>query len=463
MPTVGQIEKITQGRVLALFRERLRYDCLGDLRDQDNRNIKTALLRAWLLKRGVEATLADKALRELDRAANGAGHLYDLNREVYRLLRYGVKVRTGVGENHVNVFLIDWGNPEANDFAVAEEVTVKGADLANAAKAETKRPDVVIYINGIALGVLELKRSTVSVSEGIRQNLDNQKKEFIQPFFTTMQWVMAGNDSEGLRYGTIETSEKYYLAWVEPTGTYANEENLLDRHLLQVCNKARFLELMHDFVVFDAGIKKLCRQNQYFGIKAAQDYIRRREGGIIWHTQGSGKTLTMVWLAQWLRENCTDARVLIITDRKELDQQIETNFIGIGQEIFRTKSGADLIYALNATAPWLIGSLVHKFGGRSEETDEESVAAVKDFADALKQLPPGFKAKGDVYVFVDECHRTQSGELNKAMRAILPDALFIGFTGTPLLHADKDTSRKVWGDFIRFCRISAKALSVGLF
>ena len=178
-------------------------------------------------------------------------------------------------------------------------MTVKGAD----AKASTKRPDVVLYVNGIALGVLELKRSTVSVAEGIRQNLDNQKKEFIQPFFSTMQLVMAGNDTEGLRYATIETPEKYYLRWVEDSGPYASEPNLLDRHLLQVCGKARLLELIHDFVVFDAGTKKLCRQNQYFGVKAAQDFIRRREGGIIWHTQGSGKSLTMVWLAKWIREN----------------------------------------------------------------------------------------------------------------------------------------------------------------
>ena len=146
-----------------------------------------------------------------------------------------MKVQPEVGENHVTVWLIDWKHPENNHFAIAEEVTVKGAD----AKASTKRPDVVIYINGIALGVLELKRSTVSVAEGIRQNLDNQKKEFIQPFFSTMQWVMAGNDSEGLRYATIETPEKYYLKWVEESGLYAGEPNLLDRQLLQVCEKAR--------------------------------------------------------------------------------------------------------------------------------------------------------------------------------------------------------------------------------
>lgn len=275
MSAVGQIEKCTHARVVALFRDRLCYDDLGDRSALENRNVEEALLRGWLAKQDVSEPLINRALHELNRVATDTSkHLYDRNKEVYDLLRYGVKVQPGAGENRVTVWLIDWKRPENNHFAVAEEVTVKGAD----AKASTKRPDVVIYINGIALGVLELKRSTVSVAEGIRQNLDNQKKEFIQPFFSTMQWVMAGNDTEGLRYATIETPEKYYLRWVENGGPYASEPNLLDRHLLQVCRKARLLELIHDFVVFDAGTKKLCRQNQYFGVKAAQEFIQRREG-----------------------------------------------------------------------------------------------------------------------------------------------------------------------------------------
>ncbi|WP_217807251.1 DEAD/DEAH box helicase family protein [Methylomagnum ishizawai] len=123
-----------------------------------------------------------------------------------------------------------------------------------------------------------------------------------------------------LRYATIDTGEKYYLKWVEDSGPHADEPNPLDRHLMQTCGKRRFLELIHDFIVYDAGTKKVCRQNQYFGVKAAQDFILRREGGIIWHTQGSGKSLTMVWLAKWIREHRIGARVLIITDRTELDE-----------------------------------------------------------------------------------------------------------------------------------------------
>lgn len=437
---VGQIERATQQRVVKLFRETLGYDYLDDWTDRiGNSNIEVDLLRKFLKKQGYNDTLITKALHQLSKVAGDqTKSLYDINSSVYGLLRYAVKVKEDIGENTQDVYLIDWKNPLNNHFAIAEEVTVKGAD----AKANTKRPDIVLYVNGIALGVLELKRSIVSVSEGIRQNLDNQKKIFIQPFFTTMQLVMAGNDTEGVRYGTIQTPEKYYLTWKQDS----NIENLLDRHVSQLCDKTHFLENIHDFIVFDAGIKKLCRHNQYFGVKAAQDHVRRREGGIIWHTQGSGKSLIMVWLAKWIRENVNDARVLIITDRTELDEQIETVFFGVSEKIYRTKSGADLISKLNATNPWLIASLIHKFVGKEEG---ELEGDIQGFIDEMKRsLPADFKAKGDIYVFVDECHRTQSGELHKAMKAILPNAMFVGFTGTPLLKTDKQKSIEIFGKYI---------------
>jgi len=255
---------------------------------------------------------------------------------------------------------------------------------------------------------------------------------------------MAGNDTQGLRYGVIETPEKHFLEWKEDVPhTF---DNPLDFHLSRICNKQRLLEIVHDFVVFDAGIKKTCRHNQYFDIQEAKKYIARREGGIIWHTQGSGKSLTMVWLAKWIRENVTDARVLIVTDRTELDDQIEKVFSGVDETIYRTKSGADLVAKLNQPVPWLVCSLVHKFGRHS---DSEESAAADDFIQELKRsLPSDFKAKGDLYVFVDECHRTQSGKLHDAMQAILPHAMFIGFTGTPLLKKDKRKSVEVFGPYI---------------
>ncbi len=436
MNRVGQIEKKTQGRMVQVFQQTLGYDYLGSWADRpNNSNVEADLVRTWLGKQGVDTNLISRALFELNKAsADVSKSLYDRNKAVYELLRYGVKVRPEVGENTQTVWLIDWENPENNHFAIAEEVTIKGID----AKASTKRPDIVLYVNGIALGVLELKRSMVSVSEGIRQNLDNQKAQFIQPFFSTIQYVMAGNDTQGMRYGTIETGEKYYLTWKEDSPV----ENLLDCHIQQVCNKRRFLELIHDFIVFDSGIKKLCRHNQYFGVRAAQRHVQQREGGIIWHTQGSGKSLTMVWLAKWIRENVPDARVLVITDRTELDEQIEKVFTGVNEQIYRSTSGADLIEKLNATTPWLLCSLIHKFGGKEDGDVEGFVEELR------KSLPPDFRVKGDLYVFVDECHRTQSGDLHKAMTSILPNVLFIGFTGTPLLKSDKQKSIDVFGGYI---------------
>ncbi len=437
MSQVGQKERATQNRIIKLFRNELGYTYLGDWHDRrDNSNIEKGLLSDWLTKKGVGEVLQKRAFRELDNAAAlGSGrHLYDANKDVYRLLRYGVKVKEGAGEQTQTVWLIDWKTPENNNFAIAEEVSIQGENK--------KRPDIVLYVNGIALGVIELKRSSVSIAEGIRQNLDNQKKTFVRNFFTSMQLTMAGNDTEGLRYGTIQTPEKHYYQWKE------NVENpygsMLDFHLARICEKSRFLEIIHDFIVFDAGVKKACRHNQFFGVTAARNYIRDRKSGIIWHTQGSGKSLTMVWLAKSIRENIKDARVLVITDRTELDEQIEGVFNGVEEQIYRTKNGEDLISTLNQSTEWLMCSLIHKFGRQGDDEDSE---ATENFIKELQaSLPSDFRAKGEIFVFVDECHRTQSGKLHKAMRAILPNATFVGFTGTPLLKKDKTTTMETFGD-----------------
>ncbi len=463
MGKVGDIERITQNRIVALFQQQLKYRYLGNLEKEENSNVDETLLKAHLTQQGYSPTLISKALFEFKKIAtiNSNDDLYQANKNVYAALRYGINVKPEAGQNKETVYLIDWKNPQNNDFAIAEEVTIRGQ--------HNKRPDIVIYVNGIALGVLELKRSTVSVSEGIRQNNDNQKHLFIKPFYTTVQLVMAGQDVEGLRYAAIDTSEKYYLKWKEinedfnPNDTYLLEltkpireqaeqaDNLLDKNIIEMLNKERLLEMMHDFVVYDRGQKKLCRPNQYFGLKAAQEYIRQKEGGIVWHTQGSGKSLTMVWLTKWIREHNPNARVLIITDRTELDEQIENIFIGIDEQIVRTKSGADLIEKLNDTTPWLLCSLIHKFGNKEAGAAHATKAADYDsyLAELKNSLPKNFKPKGDFYVFVDECHRTQSGDLNKAMRQLLGEkAVFIGFTGTPLMQADKQKSIEIFGKYI---------------
>ena len=439
MTAIGELERETQRRVIGHFRDHLGYTFLGNWHERDNnRNIETKFLAKFLKRQGHTPALITKALDKLDKAAalGGSKTLYDANREVYGLLRYGARVSPGVGKHTVTVHLVDWKNPAANDFAIAEEVTVTGKN--------TKRPDIVLYVNGIAIGVLELKRSTVSVAQGIRQNLDSQKKDFIQSFFSTVQLVMAGNDTEGLRYGVIGTREKYWLRWKEADAPDddASTSPLL-AELGHLCAPDRLLELIHDFVVFDAGVKKICRHNQYFGVKEARKRVRSRKGGIIWHTQGSGKSLTMVWLAKWIRElGNVDGRVLIVTDRTELDEQIAMVFKGVDEDIYRTKSGADLEKALRDPAKSLICSLVHKFGSSEEGNIDQYVS------DLRSHISGGLHPPGEIFVFVDECHRTQSGKLHRAMKAILPGATLIGFTGTPLLRADKQRSIEIFGPYI---------------
>lgn len=433
---VGQIERKTQDRIVELFKSQLEYDYLGNWEDREgNSNIEEERLRSFLERTGYNKRLIDRAITELKRAAGKQNvSLYDLNKEVYGLLRYGVKVREKLGARYQTVWLIDWMHPEDNHYAIAEEVTIRGN--------RTKRPDIVLYVNGIAVGVLELKRSIISVSEGIRQNIGNQKDDFIKQFFATTQLVMAGNDTEGLRYGTTETVEGYYLTWKEKG---LEGVSRLDRHILQLCNKTKLLEIIHDFLIFDSGVKKICRHNQYFGVKSAQDFVERHEGGIIWHTQGSGKSLTMVWLAKWIREHVRCSRILVLTDRDELDEQIEGVFFGVDEKIYRTKSCRDLIEQLNKTDKWLLCSLIHKFGraGARGEPDVDTY-----LADIRKNLPKNFDAKGDVFVFVDECHRSHGGKLHEAMKELLPKATFIGFTGTPLLKIDKRNSVGMFGAYI---------------
>lgn len=430
MSQVGDIERMTQDRVVRLLREQLGYSYLGNWETRTgNSNIEEAILRRYLREeRGYSETLIDRALYELSTAARDLGDgLYKANKKVYGLLRYGVQVKAEVGDLFETVHLVDWKQPFSNEFAVAEEVTVSGE--------HDKRPDIVLYVNGIALGVLELKRSIVSIGDGIRQSIGNQQKDFIQPFFSTVQWVLAGNDTEGLRYGTIGTPEKYFLTWKEDSEI----QNLLDRYLLKLCEKQRFLEIIQDFTLFDGGVRKLCRPHQYFAVKSAQEFAKRREGGIIWHTQGSGKSLVMVWLAKWLLENNPHARVAVVTDRDELDKQIERVFRDAGEQMIRSRSGRELMEHLGRAQPRMLCCLVHKFGNKD----------VENFSEFIRELEASpSRTVGELFIFVDECHRTQSGRLHKTMKAILRNAVFIGFTGTPLLRADKQTSLEVFGGYI---------------
>ncbi len=431
MSNINKPERATQDRVIALFTQQLGYRYLGNWADRaGNHCVEEGLLSAHLARSGYSAAHISAALYKLRSEALLHGRtLYAANQAVYQLLRYGVSVKVAAGEASETVHLVNWDQPAENDFAIAEEVTLKGG--------HERRPDMVLYLNGIAVGVLELKNSRVGLGEGIRQCLSNQQPEFNDWFFSTLQLVMAGNDSEGLRYGTIETQEKYFLTWKEDEADNAGYK--LDKYLAKLCSKHRLLELIHDFVLFDGGVKKLPRVHQYFGIKAAQQHVDQRRGGIIWHTQGAGKSILMVLLARWILENKPAARVAIVTDRDELDRQIERVFRDAGETIHRSQSGRDLMAQLAQPNPRLLCSLVHKFGRRD----------VDDFEAFIRELAAQpSQTQGEIYVFVDECHRTQGGKLHRLMKAMLPNAVFIGFTGTPLLKQDAQTSLEVFGGYI---------------
>lgn len=382
------------------------------------RPVETAALRENLAARGYTDDHVRIALRKLQAVVDGAHAApYEAGLHCYQLLRYGVPVQVAIGRPHETVHLVDWAQPQRNDYAYAEQVAI--------GEPGQRRLDLVLYLNGLAVAVIELERSAHDVADGVRRLIEHQQAA--PGCFGTVQLLLAGNPAQGLRYGTTGTPEQFFVRWKHDNGA-------LDGALAQLCGREQLLDLVRHFVIFDGGRKKLPRQHQFIAVKKAQERLARREGGVIWHTQGSGKSILMVLLAKWLLEHDARARILVVSDRDELDQQIDgvmknAGLTGAGAPSSRITSRAELVHRLGAAEPRLLCALIHKF----------------DAAD-LSGRPP--HVQGRFVVFVDECHRSQGGELNRQMKRWLEGAVFIGFTGTPLLRRDRPMTREVFGSNI---------------
>ena len=457
---ISQKERQYQNEIVKLFRERLNYEYLGSYQypknsqtrenGEKNTPIIESELRRFLSSKeyGYTKIQIEEAIRQTKEMArlsdSRRGILADTNNKLYEVLTTHIAIQPDAEHHHENVYLFDFNNPLANNFAIAEEVS-----YIDELTGKHSRPDLVVYVNGIALCVIELKRSTVSLEEGIKQNLSNEI-DLIPSFFTTAQFTVAASDKNGFRYATILTPQKFWCPWKRDDHKVG--VSLTDKESFEeFFKKETFFDLFRYGVINDGGTKKVMRPHQYHALQAAKPRLSEKNSGVIWHSQGSGKSLTMVWLAKYIRRNFKDARVLVITDRTELDMQINNTFLGAQESIHRAKSSDDLLDTLQKGSEWLICSLIHKFGrhidpvtGEEVEGDDNTQLPLEKYLEELQNIlkakyPSGFEAKGlNKFVFVDECHRTQGGRLHEAMRAIMGnDVTFIGFTGTPLLHTDK--------------------------
>ncbi len=471
-------EREYQNKIVKLFQDELKYGYLGNLQyarnatkndqGEENSPLIVSELRLFLSsqKKYTESQI-DEAIRRLEQEIvlpnNKPGTLTDKNTEVYNSLIYPMKIKPDPSKNEQDVYLFDFDNFDNNRFMIAEEVS-----YIDRLTGINSRPDIVVYVNGIALAVIELKRSIISINEGIKQHLSNQK-DLIPSFFTTTQFTVVANEANnlepgknGFEYATINTPQTYWCPWKKDTNETGIK--LSDVEAIRMFfNKQDFMTLFRYGVTTDGGVKKVMRPHQFYALKAAMPRLEQKASGVIWHSQGSGKSLTMVWLAAYIRNNFEDPRVLIITDRTELDRQIATNFASNGTDLYRASSQDDLLTTLQGGQEWLICSLIHKFGNRSDAENIQTSGDMIDLDSYLKDLKDkirkkygdDFKVKGkNIFIFIDECHRTNSGKLHEAMKEIMgSDVMLIGFTGTPLLKEQKK-NQKYEKEFVKISKLS---------
>ena len=384
-----------------------------------------------------------KAVDELAGVSLNEG-LMVANERITNLLLLGTSLEENLEGGTKRSFsfkFIDFENLQNNDFYVTEEFEVSRVSQSDAQKH--RRPDLVLFINGIPIVVIELKKSSVSLENGIKQLEKEQGKDEIAHLFKYIQLTIAANGS-GARYGTTGTAFKFYSVWKEQDEAKAKESlkslingreiSALDMTLFALLSKDRLLRLVRHYIVFDQKMKKVCRYQQFFAIEETLKRVSMikdgvRAGGLIWHTQGSGKSLTMVMLTKLLKQIYINSKIIVVTDRIDLDGQIHETFENTDTTAGRASSGSDLIEKLQSGVS-VITTLVHKF----EKVKNQKVV-IRD---------------GDIFVLVDESHRTQGGDLHKAMKKALPLACYIGFTGTPLLKREKNSFAKFGGEIHRY-------------
>lgn len=393
--------------------------------------------------------------------------LLKTNEAVYDLLTLGVALEQSI-EGDLKSFTlnyVDWRNPANNVYHVAAEFTVE-----RTRSAETCRPDAVLFVNGIPFAVIECKSPNVEVAQAISQTIRNQRDDYIPRLFTYAQMVLAVNKNEA-RYATTGTPAKFWSKWKEdvadgeispllerslPESVKASLFDLAfadlgvreeiapylvgrqvteqDRALYALCRPERLLEMAWAFTVFDGGVRKIARYQQVFAIQEVLRRVRitdangKRRGGIVWHTQGSGKSLTMVMLSRALalEPAIRNPRIVLVTDRVDLDKQLGNTFAACGLSPDRAESGRHLVDLVSDGKARIITTLVHKF---------EKALALKKFSDPSP----------DIFVLVDETQRTQLGGYSARMRQMFPNACYIGFTGTPLLTREKSDVARFGG------------------
>lgn len=374
----------------------------------------------------------ERAMEDLDEPLTDG--LVRTSEKIYDALLLGKSYPETVGDGKMlsfNLRYIDWDNPQNNVFHVTEEFAVDSQD-----RQHNARPDIVLFINGIPFAVIECKAPHIPVEEAVGQMIRNQQAAYIPQLFKFAQLVVATNKN-AVKYATAGTPKKFWSVWKEQDDEWLQTRlkalvpdrmpTEQDRNIVSLFSRERVFELIRYFILFDANVKKVCRYQQFFAVReimktiAESDEHGNRQSGVIWHTQGSGKSLTMVMLAKTILMELKDChpRVVIVTDRKELDAQIAATFAHTRLTPARATSGRHLVELVNSARADVITSIINKFN--TVERQE-----IKN-------------PSRDIFVFVDESHRSNYGLMATRMRSVFPNACYIGFTGTPLMKSEKNT------------------------